>query len=82
MAKKNGFVLTGCDGKLHYEQKPLFTHSLNSDFYWYEIGDVIGIGNADALYYCFPKDESSVTKARLAAEEIYRMKLDERRANS
>ena len=71
---ENGFVLTGCDGRLHYEQKPLFTHSLNSDFYWYEIGDVIGIGNADALYYCFPKESCSVTKARLAAEELYRMK--------
>ena len=79
---QNGFLLTGCDGKLRYEQKPLFSHSLNSDFYWYEIGDVIGIGNAGALYYCFPKKESVVTKARLAAEELYLMQLDERRVNS
>lgn len=73
---ENGFLLTGCDGKLRYEQKPLFSHCLNSDFYWYEIGDVIGIGNADALYYCFPKDGSSVTKARLAAEEMYLMERE------
>lgn len=71
---ENGFVLTGADGKLNYEQKPLFSHGLNSDFFWYEIGDVIGIGNADALYYCFPKTEGVVTKTRLAAEELYIMK--------
>ena len=68
---EKGFLLTGCDGKLHYEQKPLFSHGLNSDFYWYEIGDVIGLGNSEALYYCFPKKKSVVTKARLAAEEMY-----------
>ncbi len=69
----NGFLLTGCEGKLRYEQKPLFSHGLNSDFYWYEIGDVIGLGNAEALYYCFPKQKNVVTKARLAAEEMYAM---------
>jgi RIO-like serine/threonine protein kinase len=50
------------------------SHSLNSDFFWYELGDVIGIGNRSELYYCFPKDKDVVTKARLAAEEIYKKK--------
>ncbi len=71
---ENGFLLTGCDGALRYEQKPLASYTLNADFFWYEIGDVIGIGNRNALYYCFPKDGASVTKARLATEELYRMK--------
>lgn len=70
---ENGFTLDGCDGKLHYEQKPQASHSLNADYFWYEIGDVVGIGNRDALYYCFPKS-GSVTRARLAAEELYRIK--------
>ena len=70
----NGFRLTGCDGKLEYSQGPLASHTLNSDYFWYEIGDVIGIGNKDALYYCFPKGRESVSKARLAAEELYKMK--------
>lgn len=70
---KNGFLLTGCNGALRYEQKPLSSYSLNSDFFWYEIGDVIGIGNREALYYCFPKTKVSVTKARLAAEELYQI---------
>lgn len=71
---KNGFVLTGCDGELHYEQPPTVSHSLNSDFYWYEIGDVISIGNKDRLYYCFPKGGEIVARARLATEELYKIK--------
>ena len=76
---KNGFVLTGCEGKLHYEQKPNASHGLNADYYWYEIGDVIGIGDRDALYYCFPKQEGVVTKARLAAEELFKLSSAGRR---
>ncbi|MBQ8432939.1 MAG: 1-acyl-sn-glycerol-3-phosphate acyltransferase [Clostridia bacterium] len=74
-----GFLLTGCSGELRYEQKPLATHSLNSDYYWYEIGDVIGIGNAKALYYCFPTQPGVVTKTRLATEELYRMRQSQKR---
>ena len=69
-----GFHLTGADGKLDYSQGPLACYSLYSDYYWYEIGDMICIGNHDALYYCFPKEKVSVAKARLAAEELYKMK--------
>ncbi len=70
-----GFVLDGCDGKLHYEQGPLSCYSLYSDYYWYEIGDVICIGNQEALYYCFPQDgQDVVAKARIAAEELYKLK--------
>lgn len=71
---KNGFYLTGCDGKLEYTQKPLVSHSVNSDYYWYEIGDVISIGNRETLYYCFPKTKGDfVAKTRLAAEEMYNL---------
>ena len=71
---KDGFHLTGCDGKLDYRQKPMASYSLNSDFYWYEIADVIGIGDSKCLYYCFPKNSRDVVaKARLAAEELYKM---------
>ncbi len=74
-----GFTLTGCDGELNYSQGPLSCYSLYSDYYWYEIGDVICIGNHDALYYCFPQtDEDVVAKARLAAEELYKLKKPSR----
>ncbi|MBE6701402.1 MAG: hypothetical protein E7582_05900 [Ruminococcaceae bacterium] len=69
---KDGFVLDGCDGKLHYEQPRYHSYSLNSDYFWYEIGDVISIGDKNALYYCFPKNFIPVAKARLATEELYK----------
>ena len=70
---KNGFVLDGCDGKLHYEQGPKACYSCYSDYFWYELGDIICIGNKDCLYYCFPKDVDVVAKTRIAVEEIYKM---------
>jgi len=69
-----GFRLTGCDGKLEYAQGPLACYGLYADYYWYSIADVICIGNADALYYCFPKDGASVAKTRMATEELYKLK--------
>lgn len=70
-----GFTLTGCDGKLQYTQGPLACYGLYADYYWYEIADVICIGNKDALYYCFPKDGGDVVaKTRLAVEELYKLK--------
>ncbi len=71
---EEGFVLEGCGGKLYYEQSPLAAHTLNADYHWYEIGDVISIGSRDALYYCFPPDGVPVTKVRIAAELLYEMK--------
>lgn len=68
------YVLTGCDGALHYEQNITSSHSLNVDYFWYELGDMISIGDKNALYICFPKDGAVVTRARIAAEEIFRMK--------
>ena len=71
---EKNFTLTGCDGKLTYTQNPIATYSLYSDFNWYEVGDVICIGNQKALYYCFPRDKNvSVAKVRLAAEELYKI---------
>ena len=69
----NGFVLDGCDGKLHYEQSPGVSYSVNSDYFWYEIGDIVSIGTNDCLYFCFPKEGDIVAKTRLAAEELYKM---------
>ena len=76
---QDGFVLDGCDGQLHYEHKPLCSHSLYSDFFWYELGDIICVGNSEFMYYCFPKIEGDVVaKTRLAAEEIYKIKKNEK----
>lgn len=69
-----GFHLTGCDGKLDYFQKPRASYSLYSDYFWYELGDMICIGNSKVLYYCFPKGQQDVVaKTRLAAEELFQL---------
>ena len=70
----DGFHLIGCDGQLDYRQKPSASYSLYSDYFWYEIGDVICIGDNKVLYYCFPKIEKDiVAKTRLATEEMYKL---------
>ena len=70
-----GFRLTGCDGQIDYHLKPHQSYSIYSDYYWYEIGDMISIGDEKIQYYCFPKNgENVVAKTRLAAEELYKMK--------
>ncbi|MCR4741823.1 MAG: 1-acyl-sn-glycerol-3-phosphate acyltransferase [Treponema sp.] len=69
-----GFILDGCNGKIHYEQKVKSSYSLYSDYYWYEIGDMICIGDMKILYYCFPKSAGDiVAKARIATEEMYKL---------
>ena len=71
---KEGFKLTSDDGEIDYEQKPLHSHSICSDFNFYERGDIIALSGTDCIYYCFPKNQKiPVAKARLAAEEIYKM---------
>ena len=74
---ENGFRLTGEDG-LDYSQSPVAGHTLYSDYYFYEIGDMIGIGDNEFSYFCFPKRNVSVAKARLAVEELYKMKKKQR----
>lgn len=71
---REGFHLSGCEGKLDYRQKPSSSYSLYSDYFWYELGDMICIGNSKLLYYCFPTGQQDVVaKTRLAAEELYKL---------
>ena len=75
----DGFHLTGCDGKLDYFQRPEASYSLYADYFWYEIGDMLCIGDRKALYYCFPLAGGDVVaKTRLAAEELYKLKRAEK----
>ncbi len=70
----SGFTLTGCDGKLHYTQKPQSCYSLYADYYWYELADVVCIGDNEVHHFCFPpKDTVPVAKVRLATEEMYKL---------
>ena len=75
----DGFRLTSTDGQLDYSQGPVASHTLYSDYYWYEIADVIGIGNNEFSYFCFSKENTPVSKARLATEELYKLKKARKR---
>ena len=70
---ESGFTLTGADGKLCFTRPAKQSYSLYADYYWYELGDMICIGDTETQYYCFPKGPVPVAKARLAAEELYKL---------
>ena len=71
--RAEGFRLVSADGDIDYTHKPMTSHTVCCDFNFYEIGDVISFGDTKCLYYCFPKEKTSVAKVRLAAEEIYKI---------
>ena len=72
----NGFDLYGAGGDLEYHQSTKNSYSLYSDYFWYEIGDMVSIGTMDIQYYCFPKDKSvNVAKIRLATEEMFKLSI-------
>ncbi len=70
----SGIHLTGGAGLLDFTRPASASYSLYSDYFWYEIGDMICIGNKEFLYYCFPDPEARVpvAKARIGAEEAYK----------
>lgn len=73
-----GFTLAGCGGALHFRLPARRTYTVNADFFWYELGDVIAIGDTDVQYYCFPREDIPVAKVRLAAEELYKLSRPQR----
>ena len=76
-----GFTLDGCGGKLHFERSAKQSYSLYADYYWYELGDMICIGDTETQYYCFPKGNVPVAKARLATEELYKLLRGRKKEN-
>jgi len=76
-----GFVLDGGDGKLHMERPARLNYSLYADYFWYELGDIICIGDQETQYYCFPAEGVPVAKARLATEELYKLRPARRMKN-
>ena len=71
---EEGFHLTGCDGKIDYHQSSRSMYTCEATPYWYEIDDVIGMGDNKALYFVFPTDQKEVVgKVKLAVEEIFKI---------
>ncbi|MBE5742768.1 MAG: 1-acyl-sn-glycerol-3-phosphate acyltransferase [Clostridiales bacterium] len=69
----DGLKLVSLDGKITASQSAKNSYSINADFYWYEGGDIVSLGNSEILYYCFPKENIPVAKIRLAGEETYKL---------
>ena len=75
----DGFHLRGCDGKIDYRQSSRGMYTCEAIPYWYQIDDVIGMGDHHALYYAFPTEHKEVVgKVKLAAEEIYKILREEK----
>jgi len=72
---KDGWHLNGCDNRIDFHLPVNCSYNLYADYYWYEIGDMISIGDWKTQYYCFPrrKEDLLVAKARLATEEMYKL---------
>ena len=82
----NGFRLTSdappSQERLNFKMSPKSSYSLYADYFWYELGDIICIGNNEMLFYCFPEERAKipVAKARIATEEMYKLlKLERNR---
>ena len=76
---EDGFHLIGCDGKIDYRQCSKSMYTCEATPYWYEIDDVIGLGNHQALYFAFPTEHKEVVgKVKLAVEEIFKILEEEK----
>ena len=73
-----GFLLKSDDGELTFTRHPLDSYTAASDLHWYEIGDMISIGDSEKVFYCFPPKGTDVAaKVRMATEHIYRKAREE-----
>ncbi|MBR5295087.1 MAG: 1-acyl-sn-glycerol-3-phosphate acyltransferase, partial [Clostridia bacterium] len=54
---KEGFTLISDDGTFTYHQEPSSSYTLNADFFFYDIGDMVSVGTKDRLFYCFPTEK-------------------------
>ncbi len=78
---EDGFHLTGCDGKIDYSQSSKSMYTCEATPYWYQIDDVIGMGNSRALYFAFPTEQKEVVgKVKLAVEEIYKILEEQKKS--
>jgi hypothetical protein len=65
---------------LDYVHPSHASYTVNADYYFYEIGDMISMGDRRHLFYCFPKNTNAiVAKAKMAADELYSMSRAKRR---
>ena len=69
----SGLRLVGEDGMVDVTLPAGSQYTLNSDLYWYELGDVVSIGDITTQHYCLLPASVPVAKIRLAVEENYKL---------
>lgn len=68
---QQGFLLTNNEG-LHFTVPN--TYSINADFYWYQLGDIICVADYNRQFYIFPKGvKDVVAKTKIACELLYQL---------
>ncbi len=68
---ETGLTLKSNGGEFTMTQDPYAAYTLNVEFFFYELGDVISLGTKERVFYCFLPEGTLSVKARLAAEEFY-----------
>lgn len=81
----DGFVLEGYYNGAPYriQRTPLQTNSLHVEYDFPHIKpfDCLDISTEHDSFYCFPEIPNVVTKLSLATEEIYKLRLEQKRAH-
>lgn len=73
-----GFHLVSDDGKLDFKLPAINSYSTNSDYFWYELGDMVSIGDYKKQFYCFMKSKKDVVaKTRIATEELFKILIED-----
>ena len=81
---ENGFVLEGHyrDKDYRIQRMPLQTNSLHVEYDFLRIKpfDLVDISTENDSFYCYTSKKDVITKLAFATEEIYKLKLEEKRS--
>lgn len=79
---KEGFVLTSNnkENPVNLIKEPLSLYSLHVEYDYFKKGDCLDLSTTDDTYYIYPLTKKNVvTKLQFAVEEIYKLKINERK---
>ena len=73
----NGITLTDDANDLSFHLFPIELYNMYTEFDWFEVGDMVSIGNSEVLYDCILKNyDVSVLKLRMACQELYKIAIE------
>ncbi|MDY2724635.1 MAG: hypothetical protein SOV25_03500, partial [Candidatus Onthovivens sp.] len=73
----NGITLTDEANDFSFHLFPIELYNMYTEFDWFEVGDMVSIGNSEVLYDCILKNyDVSVLKLRMACQELYKIAIE------